>query len=1246
MSIKSASIKYLFGGFVTSIIVVCVIAATASAKNHPAANRSQADRAHFQSAINLKDPNTRQMSVESFAEGARQAKKAAYKEAYKRGWKVKGKVQGKDFELVSVENGRPVYLITCNVNAAISTGANLLQGFLTGSGLTVGVWDAGDVRSTHQEFQSAGGGSRVRIIDNVGWFSDHSTHVAGTIGAQGIVNTARGMATEVNIDSYDWNSDTSEMLSRAASYPDEPGMIYLSNHSYVQITGWEIGDFNNNGWYDPYWFGVWGEREDRNFGRYGQETANWDLICYSAPYYLPFKAAGNDRMDLAPPDGNDFWYWDENRWVKGTYDPCDPNAPYSDNWDNGGFDTITDSGCAKNVMTIGAVDDANTGSVRDPNKATMMKFSAWGPTDDGRIKPDIVADGNELYSCIATNNTSYDTYSGTSMAAPNASGSAALLVQDYKDFFGEMMRASTLKGLIIHTASDRGNPGPDYKYGWGLMDVKTADDYIRADGNDPSKRRIIEDVLTRGTTNTYKITSDGNSIRATLCWTDPPGHVFTGLDDPNKVLVNDLDLRVIDINDPCDPNSAVTYYPYVLDPNDPNAVADFNDNVLDNVEQVYIAEPNAGNTYRVEVSYKGRLTNGVQYYSLILSEPVATHYIYVNDNGPNDPAPWIPDAAKGGPNSDPCENGSYEHPFDAIQKAIDDGGTKNGDTIIVLDGIYKGIGNYNINLGGKKAIKIKSDKGPDNCIIDCQSKGRAFQFINGETATTLLKGFTIKNGFASDTTPDPIRPWWEPVDANNGNGYGGSIYCKAASSPVIQNCNITDNEADYGGGAIFCDANSNPLITGCNISFNYCGSYRYDMNQVQAGGGIYCRDSSPTIDDCIISENWAEGWGKKGAGGGIACENSDAVIMNCTIYENDCWALYGYYDVRYPLDPNNIQHGGGIYCEGGNPTIWNCTIKRNSANFSGGGIALMDSNSYIGYCEIVDNDCEASGGGIFNIDKTPNSDPCDPNIIFPNCYIRNCLIAENSGYWDGGVTSSYGGSAVIENCTIAKNVVDWPDLTGGLRCYSGYAIVRNSIIWGNVGYQISGIRNPDINDFNEPAVTYSDVQKTDFNGLINPANVWQGKGNMNEDPLFANPKRHDYHLKTVYLNGRYNPQTGLFDSNDTKTSPCINAGDPDSDYSLEPAPNGGRINMGAYGNTWQASKSGEPGPTPGDTGGSTSVDMFDFAVLADNWLLEGEAIKNRKADLNNDDIVDMRDLLILNEYWLWQPAEKPQYYHW
>jgi hypothetical protein len=201
------------------------------------------------------------------------------------------------------------------------------------------------------------------------------------------------------------------------------------------------------------------------------------------------------------------------------------------------------------------------------------------------------------------------------MAAPSAAGAAMLLVDYYGRLFpGQAMRSSTIKALIIHTADDLGNTGPDYEFGWGLINAKDAADLITDHYDFPDANKIVEGVLDDVNTVASHMIECGTAgpIKATLCWTDPPAAAVSGLDNNSPRLINDLDLRITDPN-------AVTYYPFVLNPSSPSTTATTGDNTLDNVEQVLINSPNLPGSYTVQVSYKGTLTNDQQHYSLILS---------------------------------------------------------------------------------------------------------------------------------------------------------------------------------------------------------------------------------------------------------------------------------------------------------------------------------------------------------------------------------------------------------------------------------------------------------------------------------------------------------------------------------------------------------------------------------------------------------------------------------------------------
>jgi hypothetical protein len=268
-------------------------------------------------------------------------------------------------ELMAWEDGRPLYYSTCNANAAVSTGANLLRAApyaADGSGWTVGVWDGGSVRVTHQEF-----GGRVAVMDGAAAVN-HSTHVGGTIGATGVTAAAIGMARAVRIDSYDWNSDTSEMSSRGASYGGEPGKIYISNHSYGFLSGWYYTGLASPV-YEWYGLGTTVVDYEDDFGKYGTYTRDIDTRAYSLPYYAIFWAAGNERSDN-PSAGTEVALSPGGAAV--AYDAA--LHPPGDSVYRGGYDTISFLALGKNVITVGAVNDAVTSGLRDVTKAAMTSF--------------------------------------------------------------------------------------------------------------------------------------------------------------------------------------------------------------------------------------------------------------------------------------------------------------------------------------------------------------------------------------------------------------------------------------------------------------------------------------------------------------------------------------------------------------------------------------------------------------------------------------------------------------------------------------------------------------------------------------------------------------------------------------------------------------------------------------------------------------------------------------------------------
>jgi len=506
---------------------------------------------------------------------------------------------GNPIQLIGVdEQGTPMFLGVDNAGAAVTTGASILRDGdlkLEGLGIQIGIWDGGGIG--HADFSD-------RIMSSQGAANTPANHVTGTILSSGAGNgSAKGMAPKATGHTFDFGNDLQEMVGLVSTLGNN---LVLSNHSYGIITGWRF----DNGWT---WFGnsTISTQEDFRFGFYSTNAAQWDNLAYASPNYLIVKSAGNERSDT----GNN------------------PSIPADCNGGTG-YDCISDVSTSKNILTVGAV--SKIANYVDASSVGMSTFSSWGPTDDGRIKPDLVAAGVSLFSTSVNNG--YTTLSGTSMATPNATGSLALIQELYKKIKGNFMKASALKALAIHTVKEAGgSPGPDYRFGWGLLDVKAAADLIQAE--DGKAVAISDYVLENGKSINFKIYPKPNTkVKVTIVWTDLPGvPVPASLDPANIMLVNDLDLRLTD-------DEGTSVFPWILNPSNPDAAALQGDNIRDNVEKLEFDDPLL-RPYTVSVTHKGTLATGVQNFSLILEyTPFVGNgnaYYWIGGSGNwNDPSHW------------------------------------------------------------------------------------------------------------------------------------------------------------------------------------------------------------------------------------------------------------------------------------------------------------------------------------------------------------------------------------------------------------------------------------------------------------------------------------------------------------------------------------------------------------------------------------------------------------------------------
>lgn len=558
---------------------------------------------------NKQNENLKQLTVD-FSAKREQNRNRALSLAKKNNWPI-FKVQkgGVIISLQGVDDlGFPLYLKTLNnTDAAGTTRTNsLYNGGSLGVNLNgssnslfgrVGIWDGAGILTNHQEFAT----NRVQQRDNPSSISLHSTHVAGTMVAKGLYPVARGMAWGLQkLYAWDFNNDASEMTQAAT------GGMLISNHSYGYIAGWDY-NYDTN---PPRWeyYGVPGSTEDYKFGFYDDSARDWDIICYNAPYYLPVVSAGNSRNLNGPAVGEEYYGYENPSSSKFVSKGNRPAGISSNN----GYDIIATTANAKNILTVGAVAGLPYGA-NSTEDIQISSFSSWGPTDDGRIKPDLVADGVGVTSTSSDNTKSYATLSGTSMAAPNASGSLVLLQEYYSTLnSGNFMRSATLKGLVINSTDEAGTSlGPDYIYGWGLLNVEKAANIIKLNA---TKSILTERTLAQGEIYNLQITSSGfGPLKATICWTDPEGTATQDgtINSRTPKLINDLDLRLR--------KGTTTYFPFKLNPANPTAAATNEDNIVDNVEQVYIPNATPGQTYTLTVSHKGTLVKGPQRYSVIVS---------------------------------------------------------------------------------------------------------------------------------------------------------------------------------------------------------------------------------------------------------------------------------------------------------------------------------------------------------------------------------------------------------------------------------------------------------------------------------------------------------------------------------------------------------------------------------------------------------------------------------------------------
>ncbi len=387
-----------------------------------------------------------------------------------------------------------------------------------------------------------------RIINrNGGVGGNHGLHVMGTSAGAGIRNEKFMGFAPKATIVAQLNSG---ILSSLSAYVQDHGMV-ITNNSYGLIVD-----------------------ECESFGVYDLNSRILDQQAATMPYLQNVFAAGNSGLF--------------------GFNNCTKYA--------NGFGTVLGAyQSAKNVISVGNTTENDS----------IHYVSSKGPVTDGRIKPEITAQGRHVWS--AWGGSTYIPNTGTSMSSPAVAGGLALLYQHYRQLHaGANPRNGLMKALLCNGATDLGNAGPDYTYGFGWMNLLRS--AIMLENNN----YFTNSIATAGVQN-YPLTVPANTaqLKVMLYWNDTAASALA-----SHTLVNDLDLEVIDASN--------TYLPFILDtiPANVNNPADTGRDHINNIEQIVIQSPAAGN-YTLRVKGTAVTLNPTQEYFLVYDTiPVSTTLTY------------------------------------------------------------------------------------------------------------------------------------------------------------------------------------------------------------------------------------------------------------------------------------------------------------------------------------------------------------------------------------------------------------------------------------------------------------------------------------------------------------------------------------------------------------------------------------------------------------------------------------------
>ncbi len=625
---------------------------------------------------------------------------------------------------------------------------------LSGAGVTVLVYDVGTGDPTHSDFAG-----RLTPRD-LSPESMHATHVAGTIGGDGTASAGlyRGMAPATVIESYGYQSDQT-----GTPFYTNPGDLERDYDEAFNVLG---ADLANNSI---------GSNVCVN-GLDCQLTGDYDVTAQvidaiirgelGAPARVVW-AAGNERGCLR----------------------CRAIGPHTAE----GYRSMAPPACAKNPITVGAVNS---------NDDTITSFTSWGPTDDGRVKPDVCAPGCQTDEDYGVTSPTYghgdDAYAaacGTSMAAPTVTGLAALLLEDFRAWFPDRPDPSNaaVKALLVHNAHDIAQPGPDYRSGYGSVRIADTIDFMRGGGF--TERAVDQDA---SETFLVRVEPGTTELKLTLAWDDVPA-------TPNVVpaLVNDLELRVLD-------PSAEQHFPWTLDSQLPDSPARRTQpDHRNNIEQVVADAPTPG-LWRVEV-HGYAVPSGWQAFALCGSPRLS----------PDCDLDGTPDDEQIA--ADPTEDCTGDGTLDACEADCDSNGIADS-----------------CDIDAGLARDCNANQMPDHCEpwADCNSNG-------------VFDACDVEAGAADcdlDRRPDECEP-----DCN-ANGVADDCDL-AADTSADCNANAVPDVCDLtAGSSLDCNANQQP--DECDLaevgSRDCNGNGVPDECDLAAGSSPDC-DSNGLPDECLTA---------------------------------------------------------------------------------------------------------------------------------------------------------------------------------------------------------------------------------------------------------------------------------------------------------------------------------------------------------------------------------------------------------